>query len=818
MASSNALSFCFGSGESIVTFPTVRPNKNQNNGPSATMFQAQQQQQSLNIYNRQFPKEIIGLIQSSRRTFLELQSDCNNNNNNNLKPIVLRASRSYIEQLSNCVELLDDIVDMLQMNGNNNSNNNNGSSSSSSGIFGADDLERIARKLEFGKIVMWLCQLLFLDTNAQLLGTLLADWANFYNMYLHGGPTEEEEMRLAQNPWKILYNHILNGDIGSALRILDDELIPIETRQDDNLRWAAETLNELLTSVPHLNAASTGTSYVKEFGSQWETWLIKVRHAKQGLNEKKNYAPPELINQLSIIFDILLGESQIIEQVTNGEYWARVAATLRWTDPMANMSKFVSICETILFDMERQGGGGGSNTPKIHPVIKALLEIEDDLHLVNAIKQLDEGVMNVPNSSFQFPWIAAHLVDILVHGQQEENGNNNNSGNNSNSNSSTFLAVKKFLKNNKNLPVGFTLREYYIHAYATTLQSHDLHHVGLDYLRMLPHQIQLKAPSSNVSLSRVCPKSDRHAMKLLNACTRGAGKDIDAFDDTKLAICASRASHWASLKRFGQSMQWAIKSESQNLIVRYSKMLLTYCLDVSDFTALDAVIGQLDQDGKHFSNVMVFLIRYRDLQVLLKEIAMLTLNANSNNNNNNEMKMKMSKEKEASHEISKLLSLEISLPKKVLFSLLRDHLLPMLNRPRPVVSVEDTFTIMHTLEKMEMFYNKDEFLSQELPTWDYVRSLLNELLLKYQVTINTDNNSIAYETYSMLQYLLPYLPNMETNNYTINNNLVQLDQLQEAYNNKREEENEERMENIEVIQSLRYSLSQNLSLSMIQSA
>ena len=48
-------------------------------------------------------------------------------------------------------------------------------------------------------------------------------------------------------------------------------------------------------------------------------------------------APPELINQLSIIFDILLGESQIIEQVTNGEYWARVAATLRWTDPMANM-------------------------------------------------------------------------------------------------------------------------------------------------------------------------------------------------------------------------------------------------------------------------------------------------------------------------------------------------------------------------------------------------------------------------------------------------------------------------------------------------
>ena len=125
---------------------------------------------------------------------------------------------------------------------------------------------------------------------------------------------------------------------------------------------------------------------MKEFGSQWETWLIKVRHAKQGLNEKKNYAPPELINQLSIIFDILLGESQIIEQVTNGEYWARVAATLRWTDPMANMSKFVSICETILFDMERQGGG--SNTPKIHPVIKALLEIIQKTHESKQMERL----------------------------------------------------------------------------------------------------------------------------------------------------------------------------------------------------------------------------------------------------------------------------------------------------------------------------------------------------------------------------------------------------------------------------------------------
>merc|ERR1712023_17841 len=201
--------------------------------------------------------------------------------------------------------------------------------------------------------------------------------------------------------------------------------------------------------------------------------------------------------------------------------------------------------------MDGNSNDNNNASAKIHPVIKAFLDIENDLHLVNAIKQLDEGVMNVPNSKFQFPWMAAHLVDILVHSQRRKKAH---SGDNGHSVSSTYLAVNNFLKKHDDLPVGFTLREYYIHSYATTLQYHDLNQIGLDYLNILPDQIRAKSPSSNVALSHVYPKSDRHAMKLLNACIQAAGSDIDAFDDTKLAICAARASHWATLKRFGQSM------------------------------------------------------------------------------------------------------------------------------------------------------------------------------------------------------------------------------------------------------------------------
>ena len=661
---------------------------------------------------------------------------------------------------------------------------------------------------------------MFLESKSQLLGNMLADWANFYNGYLHGGPSEEEEASLAQHPWKILYKCILDGSIGDALRLIDDELIPIETRQDDILRWAAETLREILTSVPHLN--STGAP-LTEFGSKWETWLIKVRHAKQGLNEKSHRAPPELIKQLSITFSILLGDSQIIEQVTNGEYWARVAATLRWTDPMATKSKFVTICESILFNMEGSSAEAPFSSsrspekpPEMHPVIKALLDIENDLHLVNAIKQLDEGVMNVSNSKFKFPWMAAHLVDILVHGHRQEYESHTGAGS---AVSSAVAAVKLFLKRHDGLPVGCNLREYYIHSYATALQTHSLHTVALDYLGTLQSQAKLKAPTGNTFVSRIFIRNDRHAMKLLNQCTRSAATDIDSFDDTKLAICASRAAHWARLQRLGQSMQWAIRSGSERLIDRYSKVLLKNCLDTSDFSALEAVAGQVDGVGNYLSNTMVFLIRYRDLQAMLKEIAVLEASLHSNSpSSKNRTELLESKEKHASHEIVKLLQLDLDIPKKVYFSLLHDYLLPMLSRPRPVVSVEDTFLIMHTLERLELFFNKKPLLQEELPTWDYVRVMLDMLLTKYQVTIDMANNTIGHEVYSMLRDLLPYLPDMASNALAANTNFVHLDELQEAYNNKREEENEEREINLATVHSLRYALSQNLSLSMIQNA
>ena len=81
---------------------------------------------------------------------------------------------------SNCIELLDDIVDMMNME------NGGRTRPSSANTFSSEDLEVIARKLEFGKIVLWLCQLMFLESKSQLLGNMLADWANFYNGYLHG--------------------------------------------------------------------------------------------------------------------------------------------------------------------------------------------------------------------------------------------------------------------------------------------------------------------------------------------------------------------------------------------------------------------------------------------------------------------------------------------------------------------------------------------------------------------------------------------------------------------------------------------------------
>ena len=106
------ISFCFGAGEDIVTFSTSRPDRQ-----NRTRLEPSTATSSFQVRKIQLPKEIIGLIQSSRRTFLQLQTDSRDyvETKQNLKPVILRASRAYTEQLSNCIELLDDIVDMMNM-------------------------------------------------------------------------------------------------------------------------------------------------------------------------------------------------------------------------------------------------------------------------------------------------------------------------------------------------------------------------------------------------------------------------------------------------------------------------------------------------------------------------------------------------------------------------------------------------------------------------------------------------------------------------------------------------------------------------------
>ena len=181
------ISFCFGAGEDIVTFSTSRPDRQ-----NRMRLEPSTATSSFQVRKIQLPKEIIGLIQSSRRlctpkdsgdyvekSRIELWFYAQVGHTRNSCPTYW-ASRWYCRY--------DVMVHgrdrQLSVN-----------------TFSSEDLEVIAVQ-SLAKF-LWLCQLLFLESKSHLLGNMLADWANFTTgictVALRGGGGA-----LAQHPWKIL--------------------------------------------------------------------------------------------------------------------------------------------------------------------------------------------------------------------------------------------------------------------------------------------------------------------------------------------------------------------------------------------------------------------------------------------------------------------------------------------------------------------------------------------------------------------------------------------------------------------------------------
>ena len=762
--------------------------------------------QTIHSHRKSYPDAVVKLFYESRQTFTTLdnglrntivRSDRDSAFEAQATPAVLRACKEYREQMRSCENELLDLCDILEAGGAVHSTMNQDASS-------LEDLKSIADILRVGENAMWLCQLMFVEKKSFLLGKSFAEWANDYGTIINAESSLENAVE-----WEKLIALLLQGKLSEARQLLNDVLFPDEVRSNMDVRWAAEALSNLITSVPHLYASygqdhGNGGPIQRTFNSEWETWKIKVQHARNGLQDHAHGLGGGAAQKVGMALDILDGKEEALEQCSGGRSapFTWIAAKLRWSQPMADVEMFVQITNEVL----RKSGTAF--------LFKKIMDIHNPMHLVAAMKDLDVGLMKQP---FHFPWLVAHLVDLLTRQFQYRNTmemfSPNLRGAGSSSSPAVYAFVDKTGFNQGDLPYGETLREHYLYAYAETLTqgkgggfgSDAFHDIAADYLKYLPCQIKGKQPTLNSAFSRAELGSDRAARKLLAACNRASANDEFAMVPTKEAICVTRAAHWQSCGRFGQSIQWATESGNQEFISRGCRSLVQNCLVTHDFSALDAVVDNIDGE-QNMSAPIVFLTRYKELDLLLRAI--------------NEGKRLMmdgmpvdedeifAKGVQAGARIAKIFANSLKLDKTVWLQLL-SVARSMLDESPPVIGVEDTFSLMRSLEWFEASHRKEQYVDEELPSWEITKAHLDASLRKLNV-----GYPLSLEVYAGLQTLLKFLPNWAvTDSYEYP--LITEDALQGAYEAQMSMRNNYREEVMELLQDTRLALTKNLANAMV---
>ena len=781
--------FCFGPHGEILTYPTVRPTAD-NREPD--VHPPRSPVSEIHEHFEHLPSPVVDLLYASHQTFRELdedvrkfvqESDRKMLFDKQCTPAVLHASKEYREQMNSCKEKLWSLADRIDTDG------MDALVIPLDHHFSAENLNDFADLLRFSISFMWLCELMFMGTPEFLLARSFADWANQF------GEIVGEEMFEKAQGWEKLHGLLLEGQLSAARDLIAQVLLPVETqRSDPDLRWAAETLLELIAKVPHEYAVEeeAGGFVQRTYNSKWATWKIKVRHAQDALFERGLSGAQK--KGVETALGIMGGDLPALE----GACFTRIAAILRWSQPTATVEQFVQIL-TEEIEKENPTLGHMAN------VFRCLLDIHNHEHLVKSIKCFDEVMCCA--TQFCFPWATAHIVDLLTRSFQYETARNMAS-------SARFDPARLLLESNipnmigssgRFLPYGSNLREHYLFAYADSVGAHGEEHIAAQYLKRLPCQIQQRQPTINALYSHMSLASDRDARKLLAACQRASGKDHFAMVPTEEAICAARAAHWVSRGRYAQSMQWATKTTNPLHTTRICEKIVEDCLkNDADFSALDAVVDDIGA-GERLSPHILFLTRYKELDLPTLLADLQTLASNTQSFLDRSMFARLVK---SGQQITKLMATNLALDEKVWRRCLR-ALRPMLDLKPPVVGVDDTFSLMRSLEWLEASHKKKKYLVELLPKWEIVKVHLHASMKKAGADF-----PLTAELYLGFKNVISCLPHWDTE--TLGRTIRSWEALGAVYERKKQDAEDEHLFYVKLLNETRVALANNLANAMIQ--
>ncbi|GFR99816.1 nuclear pore complex protein Nup85-like [Elysia marginata] len=236
-------------------------------------------------------------------------------------------------------------------------------------------------------------------------------------------------------------------------------------------------------------------------------------------------------------------------------------------------------------------------------------------------------------------WFVAHLADLLHHCKQ--------------------LDPQK-------LPFGSNLREYLLLEYATALMSHEsLWQVGVDYLDFCPifGSSYLESYIEHIPLD-----NERKALKVLHICV-----------ERKLSLQAQSVCKVMGMKclrqeRLGAALSWFLRSKDAVVIKQVTNKFLTEYCEQGKFSHLDLI----DYLGPSMliTNSLTFLGKYREFHTMYDSGDL----------------------EGASSLLLSLISSRLA-PKTFWMTLLMDAL-PLLDLPKVILNIQQTYEILHCLEEL----------------------------------------------------------------------------------------------------------------------
>ncbi|XP_037807041.1 nuclear pore complex protein Nup75 [Lucilia sericata] len=403
-----------------------------------------------------------------------------------------------------------------------------------------------------------LSEILFLDqTASNVIVPQLLEWVRFHFPAAERMATDllilSRDASDSEEYWPALKGLIMQGQVDVARAILQ-----LHPQAESTAFKMAE---QIFKAMPTYNVY--GGFSIQKFRSQWQYWLTDT--------ERKLSA-----NILSIeplleeLVQLVTGNTAVWNtQIQNSEYWYEyLPGYLFYTNPACKHFELGTAANTWLDRWARFKSQQGQE-PKLKHLDKVILSLmENEMHqVIHSIQLMADN-----------QWFVTHLTDLLYNcGQLQVVGDHQ---------------MNDCIK----------LRDSLLFDFGSCLMSRNsLWQLGMDYLEFCSEE---GLAALELCITKIPIKTEKQAMKVLEICTK------KNFVNAEQEICKVQAKKSLDGHRYGNALEWAIRSKDTLYVTSIADFLLKHYSRTGDMLCPD-VIANIG--AKMFiSPRLVFLVKYFD--------------------------------------------------------------------------------------------------------------------------------------------------------------------------------------------------------------